>query len=217
MTHDHDHDHEHGHGEGCGCGHLHVTHHGVRADEPAEEAPEPVAAGDDDPDRLAEELADATARMAGQLGWAIQAFRARTGFSLAGAPVAVVFERADYRAAKPKHRSGQLSPELLPFLVDATLRARTRLGYLDGEDNPYLIALVLACFYTVESARTNSGVLGLTPQTRRRLPTVEVLQGDDATADIRGVPGTAMLRTIVPVEPDEGEALVTGVQFEWRG
>ncbi|MFM8611845.1 MAG: hypothetical protein ACKOD0_03940, partial [Actinomycetota bacterium] len=150
----------------------------------------------------------------GQLGWAIAPHRDRTGWSLAGAPVAVVFERAANRAAKPKHRSGQLAPELLPFLVDAVLRTRERLAYADGEDNPYLIPLVLGCFYAVESAR--SGALGLGPETRRDLPHVELLADDDATADIRGVPGTAMLRAIAPVESDAGAEHVMAVQFVWR-
>ena len=95
---------------------------------------------------LAEELAEATARMASELGWAIGPHRERETYALAGAPVAVVFERASSSKAKPKHRSGQLAPELLPFLVDATLRTRERLAYAEDEDNPYLIALVLACF-----------------------------------------------------------------------
>lgn len=193
--HDHDHDHDdHVHGPGCGHDHGEVEQ--------------------SEAERLADELADATARMAGQLGWAIGPHRERTGYSLAGAPVAVVFERAPHRAAKPKHRSGQLSPELLPFLVDAVLRTRERLTYADDEDNPYLIPLVLACFYAVESGR--SGALGLGPETRRTLPTVELLRDDDATADIRGVPGTAMLRAIVPVESDAGAETVAAVQFVWR-
>lgn len=195
MAHDHDHDApDHVHGPGCG--------HDHDRDDVAEA------------ERLADELADATARLAGQLGWAIAPHRERTGWSLAGAPVAVVFERAPNRAAKPKHRSGQLAPELLPFLVDAVLRSRERLTYADGEDNPYLIPLVLGCFYAVESAR--SGALGLGPETRRDLPQVELLADDDATADIRGVPGTAMLRAIAPVENDAGTERVMAVQFVWR-
>jgi len=196
MAHDHDHD-APGHVHGPGCGHDHA------ADPDQAEA-----------ERLADELADATARLAGQLGWAIAPHSDRTGWSLAGAPVAVVFERAPNRAAKPKHRSGQLAPELLPFLVDAVLRTRERLAYADGEDNPYLIPLVLGCFYAVESAR--SGALGLGPETRRDLPQVELLADDDATADIRGVPGTAMLRAIAPVESDDGAERVMAVQFVWR-
>jgi len=194
MTDDHAHDHDHVHGPDCGHEHD--------------------AVDQTEAERLADELADATARMASQLGWAIAPHRERIGFALAGAPVAVVFERAPNRAAKPKHRSGQLSAELLPFLVDAVLRTRERLAYADDEDNAYLIPLVLACFYAAESTR--SGALGLGPETRRNLPSVELLADDDATADIRGVPGTAMLRAIVPVESDEGRETVTAVQFVWR-
>ena len=163
---------------------------------------------------LADELAEATARMASELGWAIGPHRERDGYVLAGAPVAVVFERAPSSKAKPKHRSGQLSPELLPFLVDATLRTRERLAYAPDEDNPFLIALVLACFYSVESQRT--GTLGLGPETRQALPNIELLRDDDATADIRGVPGTAMLRAIAPVEAESGGQFVCAVQFTWR-
>ncbi len=195
MAHDHDHD-EHGHVHGPGCGHDHD-------DGEVDEA-----------QRLADELADATARMASQLAWAIGPHRERVGYVLAGAPVAVIFERAQNRAAKPKHRSGQLSAELLPFLVDAVVRTRERMTYADDEDNPFLIPLVLASFYAVESSR--SGALGLGPETRRDLPHVELLRDDDATADIRGVPGTAMLRAIVPVESDDGRQAIAAVQFVWR-
>ena len=131
---------------------------------------------------LAEELAEATARMASELGWAIGPHRERESYSLAGAPVAVVFERAPDSKAKPKHRSGQLAPELLPFLVDATLRTRERLAYATDEDNPFLIALVLACFYSVESQR--SGALGLGPEARRSLPNIELLRDEIGRAHV---------------------------------
>lgn len=189
---------EHVHGPDCDHGHEHGT-----TDLDVAEA-----------ERLADELADATARMASELGWAIAPFRERAQYLLAGAPVAVVFERASDIESNPKHRSGQLAPELLPFLVDATLRTRERLTYAEDEDNAYLIALVLASFYAVESSR--SGALGLGPETRRSLPTVELLRDDDATADIRGVPGTSMLRVIVPVESESDVAATTAVQFVWR-
>lgn len=185
------------HGEDCDHGHDHGD-----------------AIADEEAAALADELADATARMAGELGWAIGPHREREAYVLAGAPVAVVFERASDSKAKPKHRSGQLSPELLPFLVDATLRTRERLAYAPDEDNPFLIALVLACFYSVESQRT--GTLGLGPETRQALPNIELLRDDDATADIRGVPGTAMLRAIAPVEAESGGQFVCAVQFTWR-
>ncbi len=193
---------EHVHGPDCDHGHEHGHEHGTTDLDVAEA------------ERLADELADATARMASELGWAIAPFRERAQYLLAGAPVAVVFERASDIESNPKHRSGQLAPELLPFLVDATLRTRERLTYAEDEDNAYLIALVLASFYAVESSR--SGALGLGPETRRSLPTVELLRDDDATADIRGVPGTSMLRVIVPVESESDVAATTAVQFVWR-
>ena len=192
MEHGHGHDHGHDHG------HAH-------ADEGLDEAEAAV---------LADELAEATARMAAELGWAIGPHREREGYALAGAPVAVVFERAADSKAKPKHRSGQLSPELLPFLVDAVMRTRERLAYAPDEDNPFLIALVLACFYAVESQRSDA--LGLGPETRRSTPNIELLRDDDATADIRGVPGSAMLRAIAPVEAESGGEVIAAVQLVWR-
>lgn len=208
MAHDHDHDHDHVHGPDCDHGEAEA---GEQGQHPAFEVAE---LSDEEAERLADELADATARMAGDLAWAIGPYRERDSFALAGAPVAVVFERAQNSKAKPKHRSGQLAPELLPFLVDATVRTRQRIAYAEGEDNPFLIALVLACFYAVESSR--SGALGLGPETRRVQPTVEVLRDDAATADIFGVPGSAMLRAIVPVEAATGGETVTAVQLVWR-
>ncbi len=199
---------EHVHGPDCNHDHDHGDSHGHSHDE------EPSDLDVAEAERLADELADATARMASELGWAIAPFRERAEYLLAGAPVAVVFERASDIQSSPKHRSGQLAPELLPFLVDATLRTRERLTYAEDEDNAYLIALVLASFYAVESSR--SGALGLGPETRRSLPTVELLLDDDATADIRGVPGTSMLRVIVPVESESDVAITTAVQFVWR-
>lgn len=204
---------EHDHGDEE---HDHAHHAPGHTAGRSDDAPLPAAGytGDEDPERLAAELAEATSRMAGQLGWAIGPHRERVAYALAGAPVAVVFERAANNEAQPKHRSGQLAPELLPFLVDATLRTRERLGYADDEDNAYLIPLVLACFYSVESAR--SGALGLGPATRATTPTVEVLRDDDAMADIRGVPGAAMLRSIAPVESDDGILINAAVQLTWR-
>ncbi|MGI9186371.1 MAG: hypothetical protein ACR2J9_02440 [Gaiellales bacterium] len=216
MAHDHDHgpdcghDHEHVHGPDCGHDHVHAAA-GAPQQHPIFEVAE---IPDEDAERFADELAEATARMASELAWAIAPYRERESFALAGAPVAVVFERAPSSKAKPKHRSGQLSPELLPFLVDATVRTRERIAYAPDEDNPFLIALVLACFYAVESSR--SGALGLGPETRRVQPTVEVLKDDQATADIFGVPGSAMLRAIAPVEADSGGETIAAVQFVWR-
>jgi hypothetical protein len=192
VEHDHDH-HDHAHG-----------HDPAEADD----------LGPAEAEALADELAEATARMAAELGWAIGPHRERESYALAGAPVAVVFERGRGDDAKPQHRSGQLAPDLLPFLVDAVLRTRERLAYAADEDNPFLIALVLACFYAVESRR--SGALGLDLGALRSLPQIELLRDDDATGDIRGVPGTAMLRAIAPVEAESGGEIVAAVQLVWR-
>ena len=151
MAHDHEHgpdcNHEHEHVHGPDCDHDH-DHEDAPQQHPVFEAEE---LSDSEAERLADELAEATARMASELAWAIGPYRERESFALAGVPVAVVFERAPNSKAKPKHRSGQLAPELLPFLVDATVRTRERIAYAEDEDNPFLIALVLACFYAVEA------------------------------------------------------------------
>ena len=212
--------HDHEHGPDCDHDHADDHVHGPDCDHDHDDAPrqhpvfEAEELTDEEAERLADELAEATARMASELAWAIGPYRERESFALAGAPVAVVFERAQNSKAKPKHRSGQLAPELLPFLVDATVRTRERIAYAEDEDNPFLIALVLACFYAVESSR--SGALGLGPETRRVQPSVEVLKDDQATADIFGVPGTAMLRAIAPVEAETGGETIAAVQLVWR-
>jgi len=222
MAHDHEHgpdcNHEHEHVHGPDCDHEH-DHQPAPQQHPVFEVEGPSNTeaeelSDAEAERLADELAEATARMASELAWAIGPYRERESFALAGAPVAVVFERASNSKAKPKHRSGQLAPELLPFLVDATVRTRERIAYAEDEDNPFLIPLVLACFYAVESSR--SGALGLGPETRRVQPTVEVLRDDAATADIFGVPGSAMLRAIAPVEAATGGETIAAVQLVWR-
>ena len=123
---------EHVHGPDCNHDHDHGDSHGHSHDE------EPSDLDVAEAERLADELADATARMASELGWAIAPFRERAEYLLAGAPVAVVFERASDIQSSPKHRSGQLAPELLPFLVDATLRTRERLTYAEDEKSTRL-------------------------------------------------------------------------------
>ena len=53
-------------------------------------------------------------------------------------------------------------------------------------------------------------------QAVRKYLAVALGVGDDATADIRGVPGTSMLRVIVPVESESGVAATNAIQFVWR-
>jgi hypothetical protein len=167
----------------------------------------------DDADGLADELAEATARLAARLAFAIEPYDERDHFALAAAPVAVVFARAAGPSAQATHRSGRIDPSLLPFLVDATQRARVRLGLGEGVDNPYLIALVLAAFYVVEGAR--SGALGL-DAVRGRTPQVAVLGGEAATRDAQAPPGAVALRVVAPVTGADGEEVVAAVELSWR-
>ncbi len=172
--------------------------------EGSEPAPEETAA--------AEALVADTARLAASLAFAIQQHRTPGRFALAAAPVAVVFQRADDRDARPLHRSGRVAPELLPFLVDAVLRTRERLALPDDEDNPYLIALVLAAFYVVDAPRT--GLLG-PGAAAGRTPAVAAVGEAEALLDLAGPPGTVALRVIAPVEQDDGPTLNAAVELRW--
>jgi hypothetical protein len=161
---------------------------------------------------VAEQLAADTARVAARLAFSIEPHRTRGRFALAGAPVSVVFERAADRRARPRHRSGRLAPELLPFLVDATMRTRERLQLGEGEDNPYLIALVLAAFYVVDAPRT--GLLG--PAVRAdQTPAVSAVAEAEALMDLAGAPGTVALRVIAPVEDEDGREVNAAVELRW--
>ena len=166
---------------------------------------------DGDPE-LADRLADETARLAARLAFAIEPHVARDRFALSAAPVAVVFERSADPAVMPTHRSGRIAPELLPFLVDATQRARLRLGYGDDRDNPYLIALVLAAFYVVEGARSDA--LGLR-RLAERIPRVSIVPAASATSDLQVRPGTTALRVVAPVEGELGDELPAAVELTW--
>jgi hypothetical protein len=161
---------------------------------------------------LADQLAEETARLAARLAFAIAEHETQDRFALAAAPVAVVFERPASRHQLPKHRSGRIDPQLLPFLVDATGRARERLTLPDDRDNPYLIALVLAAFYVVEGAR--SGTLGL-GDIAGRTPLVAIVAEDAATRDLQVRPGSTALRVIAPVEGDSGAAVTAAVELTW--
>jgi hypothetical protein len=169
---------------------------------------------DEGGEALAEQLAADTARLAARLAFAIAGHRGPGRFSLAGAPVSVVFRRAADVEARPQHRSGRLAPELLPFLVDATLRTRERLQLGEDEDNPYLIALVLAAFYVVDAPRT--GLLG-PGAAADRTPAVAAVGEAEALLDLAGRPGTVALRVIAPVEDEDGRALNAAVELRWDG
>ncbi len=173
-----------------------------------------VEGSEPDPDETAaaEALASETARLAASLAFAIAQHRTAGRFALAAAPVAVVFQRASDDRARPLHRSGRMAPELLPFLVDAVLRTRERLALPDDEDNPYLIALVLAAFYVVDAPRT--GLLGPSAAAGRT-PAVAAVGEVEALLDLAGPPGTVALRVIAPVEQDDGRAVNAAVELRW--
>ncbi len=168
---------------------------------------------DVDAEALAERLAEETARLAARLHFAIAPFAADERFALAAAPVAVVFHRPEReRMEKPRHRSGRIQPELLPFLVDATRRTRTRLAYGSGQDNPYLIALVLAAFYVVESVRTGALELG---SVAGRDPRVTIVPPAEATSDVTAAFGGTTMRVIAPVEGDSGREVTAALELAW--
>jgi hypothetical protein len=187
----------------------------VGADEHADGPPAgPETESDSEVAAEAEALAADTARLAARLAFAIEPYRTPGRFALAGAPVAVVFERDRDPAANPRHRSGRLAPELLPFLVDAVLRARDRLALGEQEDNPYLIALVLAAFYVVDAPRT--GLLG-DAAAGGGTPAVAAVAEAEALRDIAGRPGTVALRVIAPVEDEDGRTVNAAVELRWEG
>jgi hypothetical protein len=175
--------------------------------DPSETATEAEAAA------LADRLADETARLAARLAFAIDPHTTEGHFALAAAPVAVVFQRPEReRMEKPRHRSGRIQPELLPFLVDATQRTRARLAYGPDRDNPYLIALVLAAFYVVESARTGALDLGAVAG---RDPAVAVVPPERASSDVTAAFGGTTMRVIAPVEDDDGREVTAALELGW--
>ncbi len=163
--------------------------------------------------QLAAQLADDTARLAAQLGFAIEPYAADGHWVLAAAPVAIVLERPADLHQLPTHRSGLIDPELLPFLVDATQRTRSRLALGEGRDNPYVIALALASFYVVEARRT--GILGL-GHLAARMPAAAVVPPERAYQDLNLVPGMTALRVVTPVEDEHGTELAAAVELSWR-
>ncbi len=168
---------------------------------------------DEHDEGLARELSDATARRAAHFAFALAGSLQPDRFVLAAAPVAIVFRREIDRHAKSTHRSGRLAPELLPFLVDAVERTRERLAWASGVDSPYLIALVLAVFYTVEHERT--GALGLGVR-QDATPAVRMLAGDETTRDISGRPGTTILRVLAPVSGVDDTDRQVGIELLWE-
>ena len=68
--------------------------------------------------------------------------------------------------AKPRHRAGRPSGELVALAADVAERVRELAGYAPGEDNPALEPLALACFYVVDARRSDAFGLGQLAQKR---------------------------------------------------
>jgi hypothetical protein len=144
---------------------------------------------DPDPDALAAALVEETAALALSLHDAVAALT-REGVALhAAAPVAAIFEQpAD---AKPRHRAGRPSGELIALAADVAERVRELAGYVPGEDNPALEPLALACFYVVDARRNDA--FGL-QELAAGLPLARVLEGEEAHRDPTLPVGTALIR-----------------------
>ena len=142
-----------------------------------------------DPDALASALVGETVALALSLHGAIEDLT-RDGVALhAAAPVAAIFEQP--AGAKPRHRAGRPSGELVALAADVAERVRELAGYEPGEDNPALEPLALACFYVVDARRSDA--FGL-----RRLaagpPLARVLDREEAHRDPSLPVGTALIR-----------------------
>jgi hypothetical protein len=142
-----------------------------------------------DPDELAAELTEETAALAFSLHAAVESLT-REGAALhEAAPVAAIFEQP--AGAKPRHRSGRPSAELVALAADAAERVRELAAYAPGEDNPALEPLALACFYVVDARRTDAFGLQLLAGGP---PRARVVAPDEAHRDPVLPVGTALIR-----------------------
>ena len=144
---------------------------------------------DPDPDALAVELVEETSALAFSLLEAVEHLRRPRPAHHASAPVAAIFEQPP--DAKPRHRAGRPSGELVAIAADAAARVRELAGYAPGEDNPALEPLALACFYVVDARRSNA--FGLGPLAAGR-PLARVLDAQEAHRDPSLPVGTALIR-----------------------
>jgi hypothetical protein len=143
-----------------------------------------------DPDELAATLLEETAALALELHGAVARLR-RQGVALhLAAPIAAIFEQPP-GGAKPRHRAGRPSGELVALAADAAERVRELAGYLPGEDNPALEPLALACFYVVDARRNDA--FGLRRLAAAR-PIAEALDEEAARLDPTLPVGTALIR-----------------------
>ena len=142
-----------------------------------------------DADALAEELIAETTALALSLHDAVAGL-VRDGVALhASAPVAAIFEQP--QGAKPRHRAGRPSGELVALAADVAERVRELAGYAPGEDNPALEPLALACFYVVDARRNDA--FGLQAQAGGP-PLARVLDEEEAKLDPTLPAGTALMR-----------------------
>lgn len=142
-----------------------------------------------DADALASALVGETVALARSLHGAIEGLT-RDGVALhAAAPVAAIFEQP--AGAKPRHRAGRPSGELVALAADVAERVRELAGYEPGEDNPALEPLALACFYVVDARRSDA--FGL-QQLAAAQPIARVVDADEAHRDPVFPVGTALIR-----------------------
>jgi hypothetical protein len=142
-----------------------------------------------DPDALAAALVGDTVKLTLSLHGAI-AELSRDGVALhASAPVAAIFEQEP--GAKPRHRAGRPSGELVALAADVAERVRELAGYAPGEDNPALEPLALACFYVVDARRSDA--FGL-QRLAASQPIARVLDEEEAHRDPVFPVGTALIR-----------------------
>jgi hypothetical protein len=145
---------------------------------------------DADPDELAADLVEETAQLAFDLHDAIAPLRRQGAALHLAAPVAAIFEQPR-GGAKPRHRAGRPSGELVALAADAAERVRELAGYLHGQDNPALEPLALACFYVVDARRNDA--FGLQRLAASR-PIAQVLDEEEARQDPTLPVGTALIR-----------------------
>ena len=144
---------------------------------------------DPHPDDLAAALAGETVALTLSLHDAVEEF-VRDGVALhASAPVAAIFEQP--AGAKPRHRAGRPSGELVALAADVAERVRELAGYEPGEDNPALEPLALACFYVVDARRSDA--FGL-QQLAAAQPIARVVDPEEAHRDPIFPVGTALIR-----------------------
>lgn len=143
-----------------------------------------------DPDELAATLTEETAALAFELHDAVAHLRRQGAALHLAAPVAAIFEQPA-GGAKPRHRAGRPSGELVALAADAAERVRELAAYQQGEDNPALEPLALACFYVIDARRNDA--FGLQRLAAAR-PIAQALDEEEARLDPTLPVGTALIR-----------------------